>query len=119
MTDLEEIKSKIDIVDFIGRSIELKKSGMNYKGICPFHGEKTPSFMVSADKQIWHCFGCGRGGDIFKFVMEKEGFGFVEALKMLAETAGVQLTNVPKGETDERRNLISMNEWAAKVYAKT
>ena len=68
MTDIDLIKSKIDIVDFIGKYLTLKKAGANYKGLCPFHQEKTPSFMVSPEKQIWHCFGCNRGGDVFKFL---------------------------------------------------
>lgn len=118
MTDLEEIKGKIDLVDFIGRYLPLKKAGTNYKGLCPFHVEKTPSFMVSPDKQIWHCFGCGRGGDVFKFVMEKEGIGFAESLQMLAEQAGVQLSKVPQSGIDTRKTLININEAAAKFYEK-
>ena len=118
MTDLEEIKGKIDLVDFIGRYLPLKKAGTNYKGLCPFHMEKTPSFMVSPDKQIWHCFGCGRGGDVFKFVMEKEGIGFAEALQMLAEQAGIQLSKVPQSGIDTRKTLMNINETAARFYEK-
>ncbi len=118
MTDLDEIKSKIDLVDFIGRYLPLKKAGTNYKGLCPFHVEKTPSFMVSSDKQIWHCFGCGRGGDVFKFVMEKEGIGFAEALQLLAEQTGVQLSKVPQSGIDARKTLMNINEVAAKFYEK-
>lgn len=118
MTDLDEIKGKIDLVDFIGRYLPLKKAGTNYKGLCPFHMEKTPSFMVSPDKQIWHCFGCGRGGDVFKFVMEKEGVEFSEALQMLAEQVGVQLSKVPQSGIDTRKTLININEGAAKFYEK-
>jgi len=119
MTDLDEIKGKIDLVDFIGRYLPMKKAGTNYKGLCPFHMEKTPSFMVSPDKQIWHCFGCGRGGDVFKFVMEKEGVGFPEALQMLAEQTGVQLSKVPQAGIDTRKVLMNINEAAAKFYEKT
>lgn len=118
MTDLDEIKGKIDLVDFIGRYLPLKKAGTNYKGLCPFHMEKSPSFMVSPDKQIWHCFGCGRGGDVFKFVMEKEGVGFAESLQMLAEQAGVQLSKVPQSGIDTRKTLMNINEAAAKFYEK-
>ncbi|MFA5010078.1 MAG: DNA primase [Patescibacteria group bacterium] len=118
MTDLEEIKGKIDLVDFIGRYLPLKKAGTNYKGLCPFHMEKSPSFMVSPDKQIWHCFGCGRGGDVFKFVMEKEGMGFSEALSMLAEQTGIQLSKVPQSGIDTRKTLMNINETAARFYEK-
>ena len=89
---LEDIKSRLDIVELISDYIELKKSGQNYKANCPFHAEKTPSFMVSQNKQIFHCFGCGAGGDIFGFVMKYENLNFQEALKMLAKKAGVQLS---------------------------
>ena len=82
---LEDIKSRLDIVELISDYIELKKSGQNYKANCPFHAEKTPSFMVSQNKQIFHCFGCGAGGDIFGFVMKYENLNFQEALKMLAK----------------------------------
>ncbi len=118
MTDLEVIKSKIDVVDLIGRYIPLKKAGVNYKGLCPFHGEDTPSFVVSRDKQIWHCFGCAKGGDIFKFVMEKEGMTFGEALAMLSEQAGVSLSKMTSQGLGSRKTLLAINELAAKYYTK-
>ena len=117
MTDLDLIKSKIDLVDYIGRVVPLKKAGTNWKGVCPFHQEKTPSFMVSPEKGIWHCFGCARGGDIFKFVMEKEGVEFVEALQMLAETTGVTLSKAPQ-QSGQRKTLLEINELTAKYFAK-
>src|SRR3989339_2003054 len=92
---IDEIKKKIDIIDFIGSFITLKKSGRNFKANCPFHQEKTPSFVISPDRQIWHCFGaCQEGGDIVKFLMKWENITFFEALKELAEKTGVALRNV-------------------------
>lgn len=88
---LSDIRDRIPIVSFIGERIPLKKAGRNYKGSCPFHQEKTPSFMVSDEKQIYHCFGCGEGGDIFKFLMKFEGLTFAESVHQLAGRAGVEL----------------------------
>jgi DNA primase len=95
----EEIKSKIDIVDFISSYVQLKKSGQNWKGICPFHPEKTPSFTVSQAKQIFHCFGCGAGGDIIAFAVKYENLSFHEAVDLLAKKAGIPLTG---GRTDKK-----------------
>jgi DNA primase len=92
MTDIEDIKSRLNIVDIIGKHVRLKKAGRNYKGLCPFHGEKSPSFVVSPDRQIFHCFGCQKGGTIFDFVMEYHHIDFAEALEDLANTAGVKLS---------------------------
>lgn len=89
----EEIKSKIDIVDFISGYVQLKKSGQNWKGICPFHPEKTPSFMVSPAKQIFHCFGCGAGGDVIAFASKYENLSLSESVKFLARKAGITLTH--------------------------
>src|SRR4030042_2157028 len=91
---LEEIKSHIDIVEFISNYVELKKSGQNYKGLCPFHSEKTPSFMVSQPKQIFHCFGCGVGGDVFSFLMKHDTLSFNEAKKYIAKKAGIKITDL-------------------------
>jgi len=118
MTDLDLIKSKIDVVEFIGQYLPLKKAGRNYKGICPFHSEKTPSFMVSPDKQIWHCFGCGKGGDVFRFLTEKEGLDFPEALAQLAERAGVQISTQSTGEWGSKNLLFNINELAAKFFER-
>jgi len=94
----ELIKEKIDIVDFLKGYIDLKPAGRNFKARCPFHQEKTPSFMVSRERQMWHCFGCQLGGDIFKFLMQYENIEFYEALKILAEKAGIELKTLTPNE---------------------
>ncbi len=100
---IEEIRNAIDIVEFIGSFVKLKKRGKNYIGLCPFHNEKTPSFNVSPDKQMYHCFGCGVGGNVFTFLMEMEKISFIEAARSLAETAGIQLpTYSPETEDTAR-----------------
>jgi DNA primase len=120
-SDTEEIKKRINIVDLVGEYVPLKKSGTNFRGLCPFHDEKTPSFMVSPSKQIWHCFGCGMGGDHFEFIEQMEGSDFREALELLAKRAGIQLvapSPVHRQQQDKKKVLFEINEWAAKYYAK-
>jgi len=102
MDDIELIKSKINIVDLIQEYLPLKKAGINYKANCPFHNERTASFVVSPERQIWHCFGCSKGGDIFKFLMEKENMDFKEALEILAKKAGVTLTRTQKKDSKDK-----------------
>lgn len=102
---LEDIKSEIDIVDFISGYVQLKKAGQNWKGLCPFHSEKTPSFTVSQSKQIFHCFGCGVGGDIISFLLKYENLSFKEAVNLLAKKAGIPLT---MGKAD--KNALQKNE---------
>lgn len=88
---IEEIRSRVDLIELIGEYVELKKSGTSYKGLCPFHGEKTPSFMVQPLKQIFHCFGCHKGGNCFTFLTNIEGISFPEAVKQLASRVGVTI----------------------------
>ena len=118
MDPIDQIKQKIDIADLIGDYITLKKAGANFKGLCPFHGEKTPSFVVSPERQVWHCFGCQKGGDHFTFIEEIEGIGFTESLKLLADKAGVKLVTTPfRSEAEAEKNtLFEINHRAASYY---
>ena len=118
MDDVEKVKSKIDIVELIGERIQLKKAGRNFKALCPFHGEKTPSFVVSAERQIWHCFGCGKGGDIFTFLEEYEHITFAEGLKEMAARVGIKLTvSAARTDREKKQELIySLNHLSAQFY---
>ncbi len=115
-TPVEDIKARIDIVDFIGESLPLKQAGTNWKGKCPFHNEKSPSFMVSRERGSWHCFGCGEGGDIFTFVQKQEGLDFPEALQLLAKRAGVQLREYNKEEQTQKTKVIDVLRWVSHYY---
>lgn len=116
MDDVELIKSRINIVDLISEYLPLKKAGVNFKALCPFHQEKTPSFMVSPERGIWHCFGgCSEGGDIFKFLMKKEGMEFKEALGVLAQKAGVTLKKRSSYQ-DSKQRFFETNLKAAQFY---
>jgi len=117
MSQSEEIKSKLDIVEVIREYTPVKAVGANFQALCPFHNEKTPSFVISPDKQIWHCFGCGRGGDVFAFVMEKESLGFMETLRLLAPKAGVVLQYENQEVYSKRNRLLDLLELAGKYYA--
>lgn len=117
MNELEEIKNRIDIVDYVGSYVTLKQTGKNLKACCPFHSEKTPSFVVSPDRQMWHCFGaCGEGGDIFSFAMKMEGLTFPEAVQTLADKAGVKLEKRSYEKSDTAVKAYSANELAADFY---
>ena len=115
-TDL--IKSKLDIVEFIRGYVALTPAGKNFKGLCPFHKEKSPSFMVSPDRQSWHCFGCGIGGSVFDFVMRYENVEFGEALRMLAEKAGVELKRENPAEYKYSGLLYDLNETAKNFFKR-
>ena len=115
--EIQQIKDKIDVADLIGEYIQLKPAGANKKGLCPFHNEKTPSFMVSSERQNWHCFGCGKGGDIFSFIQEMEGMEFVEALRYLANRAGIELSNRRSEVDNNQKNRIKqINKEAARFF---
>ncbi|KKU14706.1 DNA primase [Candidatus Jorgensenbacteria bacterium RIFCSPLOWO2_02_FULL_45_12] len=116
MKETELIKQKLDIAEFLRSYITLFPAGRNFKALCPFHPEKTPSFVVSPEKGIWHCFGCGEGGDAFKFLMRYENIEFPEALRFLAERAGVQLQNVNPAEQREFGVLYDMHVEAANFF---
>jgi DNA primase len=111
-----EIKSKLPVVDVVGETVALKRAGSAYKGLCPFHAEKTPSFLVSPDRETWHCFGCGEGGDIFTFLMRRDGLDFREALARLAEKAGVELSERTAKEDRYKRRLREALEAAIGWY---
>ena len=113
---IDDIKSRLDIVELVQSYIRLNKAGSNYKALCPFHSEKTPSFNVSPTRQIWHCFGCGVGGSIFDFVMEIEGLEFRDALELLAKRAGIQLRREDPALRSERTRLYQLVEEAAKIF---
>lgn len=118
MDELEQIKSKINIVDFVNEYVPLKRAGRNFRAPCPFHSEKTPSFIVSPERQIWHCFGaCGEGGDIFRFLMKWENLEFPEALRILAKRAGVRLREyVSTDVSRQKEKFYEINHLASEFY---
>jgi len=127
MDNIDEIKKRIDIVEFIGSYLQLKKAGINYSALCPFHTEKTSSFMVSSERQSYKCFGCSESGDVISFFMKMEGLSFPEALKVLGERVGVQVELKPKQQLDREKtrrdviynvNLLSAKYFKAVLWSK-
>ena len=119
MSVIDEVKQKTDIVELVGQYVTLKKAGRNLTALCPFHSEKTPSFFIYPEQQSWHCFGaCSTGGDAFSFLMKKEGLDFGEALRQLAQRAGVTLPSRPQldNRRDEKERLYQINEAAAQYF---
>jgi len=113
---IQAIKDRADIVSFIGRYVELKKAGRNYKGRCPFHEEKTPSFNVNPDRQIFHCFGCQVGGNVISFLMQHEGLTFPEAVRNLGAEVGVEIPETDRGSSGVGEALFAANEVAQRIY---
>jgi DNA primase len=111
-----EVKTRLSVVDVVGETVSLKKAGTTYKGLCPFHGEKTPSFVVTPARESWHCFGCGLGGDIFSFVMQRDGVAFPEALRTLAGKAGVEIDERTKHEDAHKARLRGVLDSAIAFY---
>src|ERR1700739_719199 len=120
----EKVKQQADIVRVIGEYVPLKKAGQNFRGLCPFHAEKTPSFNVHPTKQIYHCFGCGQGGDGFKFVMEMEKCAVPEAIRIVAEKCGIAVPGPKERSPEERREnqlrsvLVEMQREAQTFFVK-
>src|SRR5579864_5743227 len=120
----ERVKQQADIVRVIGEYVRLKKSGQNFTGLCPFHQEKTPSFAVHPVKQIYHCFGCGVGGDVFKFVMEMDKSAFPEAVRTVAEKCGIPVPKPRERSPEERREnqqrsaLVEMHRETAAFFSR-
>ena len=118
---VEEVRSRNDIVDVISGYVRLQKKGASYFGLCPFHNEKSPSFSVSPTKQMYYCFGCGAGGNVFTFLMNYENDTFPEAVKVLADRAGINLPEIEyseemKKEADKKALLLEINKEAAKYF---
>ena len=118
MDPITEIRARVDILDLVRGYVEVKKVGRSYKALCPFHREKTPSFIISPEKQIAHCFGCGKGGDVFKFIMEVERVDFSEALHILADRAHIELKGMSPEKKDEKDKIYEVNQMAVEFFRR-
>ncbi len=116
---IETLRERIDIVDLVGRHVSLRQSGRSFKGLCPFHDEKTPSFHVNPERSIFHCFGCGAGGDAFQFVMRHEALSFPEAVRSLAREAGVEIPESDGSDRGVTQQLRDINERAQRLFQRT
>lgn len=117
---VSQIKERLDVVDLVGSKVQLRQAGRNFKGLCPFHTEKTPSFVVFPESQSYHCFGCGKSGDIFSFMMDTENLDFGDTLKQLAQRANVEITSVAARDPEKdahRERLIELNERAGSFFS--
>lgn len=115
---IEEVRDRADIVDVVSRFVDLRRTGTNFKALCPFHDEKTPSFVVSPDKQIFHCFGCGRGGNVFSFVMEMQGVSFPDAVRELGGQYGVEVAAQRDEEPSQNEPLYRVTDFAARWFQR-
>ena len=117
---IRELTDKNDILDYISQSVHLKRSGSTFKGLCPFHREKTPSFSVSPDKQLFYCFGCGKGGTVINYVMQSENIDFVEAVKLLADRCGMALpeddSRVSEDNAKKRQIIYKINSVSGRFF---
>jgi len=107
---IQQVRDRIDVVELVGRSVALKRAGRSYKGLCPFHHEKTPSFHVNPDRGTFYCFGCHEGGDIFHFVQKTEGLGFLEAVRSLARDGGITIPESSGGESGLAERIYKAND---------
>jgi DNA primase len=121
MSDINLIKEKIDVVDLIGEYVQLKPAGVNHKGLCPFHHEKSPSFNVNSDKGFYHCFGCGESGDLISFVQKIKGLSFIDSVKEIASDFGIKIeikeqTQADKIKTDSIQKIHDLIKYLPSKY---
>ena len=116
---IDEVRSRNDIVDVVSSYVKIQKKGANYMGLCPFHAEKSPSFSVSPGKQLFHCFGCGVGGDVITFIRQYENYSFNEALALLAKRANIELPQIndnDRAKSDEKNIILEINKTTARYF---
>ena len=114
--NISKIKDRLSVVDVVSGYLKIQKAGVNFKAPCPFHNEKTPSFFISPERQVWHCFGCQKGGDIFTFIKEIEGVDFPEALRILAVRAGIELEEFDSSIKDSKERLYQICETSSRLH---